>query len=115
VRAAGRSGHLPHRDLLRIAVPDHLESGDAGMLAMSAPIAKLFTLRSVTGFNLTAWRQANPDQARHEMGELAGLFAAGRLHATVHARLPLPGATTAHRLTRPALPPAASCWSQPAA
>ncbi|MEU8608653.1 zinc-binding dehydrogenase [Actinoplanes sp. NPDC048791] len=62
------------------------------------PVGKLFALRSVTGFNLTAWRRANPDQARHEMGELADLFAAGRLHTTVHARLPLAEAATAHAL-----------------
>ena len=61
------------------------------------PVVKLFALRSVIGFNLTAWRHADPDEARREMGELADLFAAGRLHTTVHARLPLAEAATAHR------------------
>ncbi|WP_285687386.1 hypothetical protein [Actinoplanes sp. NBRC 103695] len=42
------------------------------------PVVKLFELRSVTGFNLTARRHANPDQARHEMDEIGDLFAAGQ-------------------------------------
>jgi NADPH2:quinone reductase len=62
------------------------------------PVVTLFALRSVSGFNLTAWRRAAPDQARHEMDELAGLFAAGRLRTTVHAELPLTQAATAHEL-----------------
>jgi NADPH:quinone reductase-like Zn-dependent oxidoreductase len=62
------------------------------------PVAKLFALRSVTGFNLTAWRQAAPDRARREMDEIAGLFGAGHLRTTVHAGLPLARAATAHRL-----------------
>ncbi|GIE60743.1 NADPH:quinone reductase-like Zn-dependent oxidoreductase [Actinoplanes octamycinicus] len=62
------------------------------------PVVSLFALRSVTGFNLTAWRRANPDEARREMDELTDLFAAGRLRATVHAGLPLTEAATAHQL-----------------
>ncbi|WP_246017434.1 quinone oxidoreductase family protein [Micromonospora pisi] len=62
------------------------------------PVVKLFALRSVTGFNLTAWRHANPDQARQEMDELAKLFAAGQLRTTVHASLPLNQAATAHEI-----------------
>ncbi|MFC6022222.1 zinc-binding alcohol dehydrogenase family protein [Plantactinospora solaniradicis] len=62
------------------------------------PVVKLFALRSVSGFNLTAWRHANPDQARHEMDEIADLFAAGQLRTTVHASLPLTEAATAHEL-----------------
>jgi NADPH:quinone reductase-like Zn-dependent oxidoreductase len=62
------------------------------------PVGKLFALRSVTGFNLTAWRQASPDRARQETTELAELFAAGRLRTSVHAGLPLAEAATAHRL-----------------
>ncbi|WP_281892444.1 quinone oxidoreductase family protein [Phytohabitans aurantiacus] len=62
------------------------------------PVAKLFALRSVTGFNLTAWRRADPDQARRETAELADLFEAGQLRTTVHASLPLTQAAAAHEL-----------------
>lgn len=62
------------------------------------PVGKLFALRSVIGFNLTAWRHANPDQARHEMDEIANLFAAGQLRTAVHASLPLSQAATAHEI-----------------
>jgi len=62
------------------------------------PVVKLFALRSVTGFNLTAWRQADPDRARHETDELTDLFATGRLRTAVHAGLPLTAAATAHEL-----------------
>jgi NADPH:quinone reductase-like Zn-dependent oxidoreductase len=62
------------------------------------PVVKLFALRSVTGFNLTAWRHADPDQAHHEMDEIADLFTTGQLRTTVHASLPLARATTAHEL-----------------
>lgn len=62
------------------------------------PVVKLFALRSVTGFNLTAWRHAAPDRARHEMNELTALFAAGQLRTAVHASLPLTAAATAHTL-----------------
>ncbi|SNY48514.1 quinone oxidoreductase family protein [Paractinoplanes atraurantiacus] len=62
------------------------------------PVAELFALRSVTGFNLTAWRREAPDQARRETDELAGLFASGRLRTTVHVRLPLAEAATAHEI-----------------
>ncbi|MFC4532539.1 quinone oxidoreductase family protein [Sphaerisporangium dianthi] len=61
-------------------------------------VGSLFALRSVTGFSLLAWRAADPAGAREEMDEVAGHFAAGRLRATVHARLPLAEAATAHRL-----------------
>ncbi|GGN98918.1 oxidoreductase [Actinoplanes lobatus] len=62
------------------------------------PVAKLFALRSVVGFNLTAWRRTAPDLARQEMDEITGLFAAGHLSTTVHADLPLTRAATAHEL-----------------
>ncbi|XVU22013.1 quinone oxidoreductase family protein [Actinoplanes sp. CA-054009] len=62
------------------------------------PVAELFALRSVTGFNLTAWRRAAPDQARRETEEVTGLFASGRVRTTVHAALPLAEAATAHEL-----------------
>jgi len=69
----------------------------SGELA-AVPITALFRLRSVVGFNITAWRTAFPEQARAEMTELAGLFAAGRLQTTVHATLPLTEAAEAHRI-----------------
>ncbi|NUT04346.1 MAG: zinc-binding dehydrogenase [Hamadaea sp.] len=62
------------------------------------PVGKLFALRSVTGFNLTAWRHANPGQARHEMDEIANLFEARQLRTTVHASLPLSQAAIAHEI-----------------
>ncbi|MFC4998228.1 zinc-binding dehydrogenase [Dactylosporangium cerinum] len=62
------------------------------------PVVTLFALRSVTGFNLTAWRRANPDQARHDMVQIADLFQTHRLHTRVHASLPLAQASTAHEL-----------------
>ncbi|GIF16057.1 quinone oxidoreductase family protein [Actinoplanes teichomyceticus] len=62
------------------------------------PPALLFPLRSITGFNLTAWRRAAPEQARSEMAEVAELFATGRLRTTVHAEFPLEEAASAHRL-----------------
>jgi NADPH2:quinone reductase len=62
------------------------------------PVQELFALRSVTGFNLTAWRRAAPDEARREMKELTDLFATGRLRTTVQATLPLDQAARAHEI-----------------
>jgi NADPH2:quinone reductase len=62
------------------------------------PVARVLSLRSVSGFGLLAWRAARPDQARLEMTELAGLAAAGRLRAAVQATLPLEEAARAHAL-----------------
>jgi NADPH:quinone reductase len=62
------------------------------------PVARVLSLRSVSGFGLLAWRAARPDQARQEMTELAGLAAAGRLRAVVQATLPLEEAARAHAL-----------------
>lgn len=69
-------------------------SGDLG----SVPVMSLVGLRSVVGFSLLAWRQAAPKQASAEVVELAGHFASGRLHASVHTRLPLTEAVAAHRI-----------------
>lgn len=69
-------------------------SGDPG----EVPVGSLFALRTISGFNLTAWRRAAPDVARQEMDEVANLFAAGRLRTRVHAELPLAEAATAHKL-----------------
>ncbi|MEU6726322.1 zinc-binding dehydrogenase [Nonomuraea wenchangensis] len=62
------------------------------------PVGAIFALRSVTGFNLTAWRRADPDRARHEMDEIANLFAARKLRTTVHRSLPLSQAAIAHEI-----------------
>ncbi|CAO5227178.1 zinc-binding dehydrogenase [Frankia sp. AgKG'84/4] len=62
------------------------------------PPTSLFARRSVVGFSLLAWRAADAEAARRDVTELAEHFAAGRLRTTVHARLPLEDAATAHRL-----------------
>lgn len=62
------------------------------------PVRSLFELKSVVGFSTLAWRAARPDQAAQDMAELTEHFAAGRLRATVHTRLPLTDAVEAHRL-----------------
>jgi NADPH2:quinone reductase len=65
---------------------------------ISVPVTSIFALKSLTGFNLTAWRMARPEQARAEMDELAGYFADGKLTTAVHATVPLAEAAEAHRL-----------------
>ncbi len=72
--------------------------GAASGGADEIPVSSLFALRTVTGFNLTAWRRFAPDRARAEMAEVAALFAGGRLRTSVHAELPLAEAATAHKL-----------------
>ncbi|ROO88156.1 NADPH:quinone reductase-like Zn-dependent oxidoreductase [Actinocorallia herbida] len=72
--------------------------GAAGGDLISVPVTSLFALKSLAGFNLTAWRTARPERARAEMDELAGYFAAGRLTTAVHATVPLAEAAEAHRL-----------------
>ncbi|MBO1417930.1 zinc-binding dehydrogenase [Streptomyces sp. FH025] len=64
----------------------------------SVPVLRLFRLNEALGFSLLAWRAARPEQARRDVEEITGHFAAGRLNAVVHARLPLTEAATAHRL-----------------
>ncbi|MFD6425918.1 zinc-binding alcohol dehydrogenase family protein [Streptomyces sp. NPDC060198] len=65
---------------------------------ISVPVTSVFALKSLAGFNLTAWRTARPEQARAEMDELAGYVAEGKLTAAVHATVPLAEAAEAHRL-----------------
>jgi NADPH:quinone reductase-like Zn-dependent oxidoreductase len=62
------------------------------------PVMSLVQLRSVTGISLLAWRAAAPKQAAAEVVEVAEHFAAGRLRASVHTRLPLSEAVEAHRI-----------------
>ncbi|GAA2879686.1 zinc-binding dehydrogenase [Actinoplanes cyaneus] len=72
--------------------------GAAAGGADEVPVASLFALRTVTGFNLTAWRLFAPEAAREEMSEVAALFARGRIRTAVSAELPLEEAATAHKL-----------------
>jgi NADPH2:quinone reductase len=69
-------------------------SGDFG----AVPVMSLTGLKTVTGFSLLAWRAAAPKQAAAEVVEVAEHFAAGRLRASVHKRLPLTEVVAAHRL-----------------
>ena len=62
------------------------------------PVMDLVRLRTVTAFSLLAWRAAAPERAAAEVAELTGHFAAGRLRASVHTRLPLDEAVAAHRI-----------------
>ena len=65
---------------------------------VSVPVASIFGLKSIAGFNLTAWRLTRPAQARAEMDELAKLFAVGKLTSAVHTTVSLDEAAEAHRL-----------------
>lgn len=55
----------------------------------SVPAHRLFGLQYVTGVSMLAWRAARPEQARADVEEVAGHWAAGRLRTAVHARFPL--------------------------
>lgn len=65
---------------------------------VSVPVTSIFGLRSIAGFNLTAWRMTRPAQARAEMDELAELFATGKITSAVHATVSLEAGAEAHRL-----------------
>jgi NADPH:quinone reductase len=62
------------------------------------PVRTLYGLRTVTGFSLLAWRTARPDEVTRAVAELTEHFRSGRLHATVHTRLPLAEVAKAHQL-----------------
>lgn len=64
----------------------------------SISVSDVFRLTYVAGFSLLAWRDARPDQAHAEMGEIAEYARSGRLRTSVHATLPLTEAAEAHRL-----------------
>ncbi|GII58362.1 oxidoreductase [Planotetraspora thailandica] len=72
--------------------------GAAGGELTGIPLTSLFAMRSVSGFSLLAWRAAAPEQARHDMDEVAEHAVEGRLRAALHARLPLHQAAEAHRI-----------------
>lgn len=69
-------------------------SGEFGDL----PVINLVRLRTVTAFSLLAWRAAAPERAAAEVAEVTAHLAAGRLHVSVHTRLPLDEAVAAHRI-----------------
>jgi NADPH:quinone reductase len=56
----------------------------------------LMGLKSVTGFNLSAWRQCAPRIHRERLAELTDLLGTGRVRAQVHARFGLDQAGPAH-------------------
>jgi NADPH2:quinone reductase len=58
----------------------------------------LVTLKSVSGFSLSAWRSARPQEYRDGVVELTRSLLSGVLRATVYARLPLSQAEHGHRL-----------------
>ncbi|BCJ46878.1 quinone oxidoreductase family protein [Actinoplanes ianthinogenes] len=62
------------------------------------PAGPLFALRTVGGFNQTAWREVAPERARAEMDEVAELFAVGGLRTVGHVEFPLEEAAGAHKV-----------------
>ncbi|HEY0453299.1 zinc-binding dehydrogenase, partial [Actinophytocola sp.] len=65
---------------------------------IDVPLAKLFQMRAAAGFSLMAWRAGQPEEAAASVAELTDHFVTGRLHTTVHARLPLAEVAKAHQL-----------------
>jgi NADPH2:quinone reductase len=61
-------------------------------------VMELIGLRFVTGFGLSAWRSARPDQFQDRLTDLTEHLRTGRVVARVHARLPLSGAGEGHRM-----------------
>lgn len=68
----------------------------AGVLG-SVPVRSLFTLKSVTGFSLLAWRAIDEARARADIAELTSLFQDGALRAAT-TTLPLADVARAHQL-----------------
>lgn len=56
------------------------------------------TMRTITGFGITAWRAAKPDSARAEVRDLVAYARADQLEVAVHATVPLADAARAHEL-----------------
>ncbi len=63
----------------------------------SVPVTSLFALKTVSGFSLLAWRAADPERARADITELAGLLSTGQLRAVTEA-LAFDEIVRAHRL-----------------
>jgi NADPH:quinone reductase len=72
--------------------------GVAGGDPADIPVRSLYLLKSVAGFSLYAWRVSDPSGVAEAVAELTDHFAAGRLRATVHTRLPLAEVVKAHQL-----------------
>lgn len=72
--------------------------GSAAGDPQTVPVASLYALRTVTGFNITGWRRTDPARARRDIDEATELVATGRLRTSVHARIPLTDAAQAHRI-----------------
>ncbi|GAA5154441.1 MULTISPECIES: quinone oxidoreductase family protein [Amycolatopsis] len=71
-----------------------LASGTPGEVSARA----LYALRTVTGFSLTAWRSARPEEVTAAVANATGYFLDGSLRATVHTRLNLTEVAKAHQL-----------------
>ncbi|SFJ33568.1 NADPH2:quinone reductase [Amycolatopsis sacchari] len=71
-----------------------LASGTPGEVSARA----LYALRTVTGFSLTAWRAARPEEVTAAVAKATGYFLDGSLRATVHTRLNLTEVAKAHQL-----------------
>jgi len=72
--------------------------GVAGGVLTDIPESKLFTLRTVTGFSLLAWRAAAPTAVRAAMAELSDLFSTATLTTATDSTFPLVDAARAHEL-----------------
>ncbi|MEV4256641.1 zinc-binding dehydrogenase [Spirillospora sp. NPDC049652] len=64
----------------------------------SVPVTSVYALRSVIGFAILAYRLADPEQARADLEELAGLLRSGKLRGVIGERVPLDEPVRAHRL-----------------
>lgn len=72
--------------------------GASGGEIPTLPLRAVYALKEVVGFGLRVWQAARPDEAMRETAELTEHLASGRLHAAVHATLPLTDAVEAHQL-----------------
>jgi len=71
-------------------------SAGGGRTVPAISALALLGLRSVIGFNLSAWRQAAPERYRVRLAELTEQLLSGRVRAEVHARFGLADAGRAH-------------------
>ncbi|MFE0461173.1 zinc-binding alcohol dehydrogenase family protein [Kitasatospora sp. NPDC058965] len=70
--------------------------GDKAVPAV--PVLDLVGLKSVVGFNLSAWQRLHPEQYAEGLAELTACLVDGRVRSAVHARLPLEQAGEGHRI-----------------
>lgn len=76
----------------------HVIYGMASGAMPELPARALVEMRTVTGFGITQWRAARPDDARRQLAEVAKYVAAGRLRTEVQATVPLAESPRAHEL-----------------